>query len=71
MKKSTWIKLVNVILFVCTLELTITAMMRHLHRSKAFWALHGSVGFLFIVFVVIHIVQHWGWVKVSLARSRS
>jgi hypothetical protein len=69
MKKSKRIRMVNVVLFVCTLELAITAMMGDLHHGRAFGALHGSVGFLFVVFVVIHIVQHWGWVKASFAKS--
>jgi hypothetical protein len=33
--------------------------------------LYGSVGFLLVVAVVIHMVQHRGWAKVSFARTRS
>jgi hypothetical protein len=66
-KKTKWIKTVNIILIICTLGLTITLMMGH---SEAFKPIHGLVGIFFVVFVVIHIVQHWGWVKVNLIRDR-
>jgi len=71
MKNSKWIKTVNVILFACMLELTITAMLGDLLHGEAFEALHGSVGLLFVVFGVIHIIQHWGWVRVNFARTRA
>jgi hypothetical protein len=70
MKKSKRIRIVNVILFVCTLELTTTAMLENLLHHEVFGVLHGPVGFLLVVFVVIHIVQHWSWVKVSFAGNR-
>jgi hypothetical protein len=60
MKKSTWIKTTNVILSTCVLEF-----------NEAFRSLHGSVGLLFVVFAVIHIVQHWDRIGAGFAKSRS
>jgi hypothetical protein len=59
MKKS--IKTVNVMLFICMLVLVITAMLHH-DLGK----LHGVLGLLYMVLIVIHIKQHWGWVKCNL-----
>jgi hypothetical protein len=70
MKKSKRIRMVNVILFVCMVELAITAMLEGLLHHEVFGVLHGPVGFLLVLFVVIHIVQHWGWVKASFAGNR-
>jgi hypothetical protein len=64
---SKLIKTVNIILIICMLGLIITLMLGH---SEAFEHIHKLVGLFFVVFVVIHIVQHWGWVKVNLIRDR-
>jgi hypothetical protein len=59
MKKS--MKTVNVMLFICMLVLVLTAMLYH-DLGK----LHGLFGLFYIVLIVIHIKQHWGWVKGNL-----
>lgn len=61
MKKS--LKTVNVMLFICMLVLVITAM---LHHDRDLGKLHGLLGLFYIVLIVIHIKQHWGWVKGNL-----
>jgi hypothetical protein len=61
MKKSTWTKVANVILL----------KLGDLLYGGAFGALQGSVGLFFVVFAVIHLVQHWGWIGDSLPKSRS
>ena len=69
MKRSTRIKALNVMLFICILVLAITAIL--LHDANPFRAVHGLFGILFLIFVVIHIIQHLGWVKSNFTRFRN
>lgn len=69
MKKSKWIMTVNIVLFVCMMELTITGMLGDVLQGHTFGILHGTAGFIFFIFGIIHIVQHWGWVKVNFAKA--
>ena len=71
MKKAKWIITVNIILFICMVELTITGMLGDVLKGETFGIIHGTAGFLFFIFGVVHIVQHWGWIRKNIIRAKA
>ena len=62
MKKSTLLKIVNLFVAILFIVQAGTGMGHSVLPDQVF-AIHGYTGFAFAIFVVLHIVLNWAWIR--------
>jgi len=68
MNKAKWLRVVNVILFVCVLNQLITALMSEFIKKEIFEALHPGGGVALVLVGAVHIALNWSWVKANYSK---
>ncbi len=69
MKKNTLLKIINPILAVVFLYQVGTGLMHDIIPKEIFEAVHIAGAFTLIVFVIIHLVLNWNWVKLNFFKK--
>ncbi len=71
MKKNKVLKIINPILAILVLYQVITGSMHEVIPKESFEAVHVSGGVALVVFVIIHLLLNWNWVRASFFGSRN
>jgi putative Mn2+ efflux pump MntP len=71
MNQIRWLKKINPILFILVLWQAMTGLGRDFFGKEVFEKIHVSGGLLLIIFVVIHLMLNWSWVKSNYFRPAS
>jgi hypothetical protein len=69
MKKSTLMKTVNLFVAVLFIIQAGTGMGRSVLPDSIF-SIHGYTGFVFIVFVILHIILNWTWIRSNFLKNK-
>jgi hypothetical protein len=71
MKKASLLKIVNPIIGVLFLVQAGSGIFSGLIPYELFHIFHGPVGFLFTLFVVIHVYLNWSWIVTNFLKKKS
>ena len=63
MKKASWLKVVNILLFFSFLWQAITGFGRSYIPYHIFAKIHFNGGMLIVILALIHVWLNWSWVK--------
>ncbi len=65
MNKPKWLKIVNLILFICILNQALTVVLHDLANKDVFEYLHPIGGIFTLLFAIIHMALNWAWIKAN------
>lgn len=63
MKKTGWLKLVNILLFICALSQIATGLSHEILNPEIFTIMHSAGGIFFAILAVAHVILNWAWVR--------
>jgi hypothetical protein len=69
MKKTTALKIVNPIIGLLFVSQSVTGVFGQIIPYDINGPIHKFGGYLFIAFVIIHIILNWSWIKSTLVRT--
>jgi hypothetical protein len=68
MNKQKWLRIVNAIIFLLLLWMVITAILHDVIHD-IFEKIHPLGGLLLVIFIIIHLILNWGWIKAVYLRK--
>jgi len=69
MKKQTQLKVVNVVVALLFIVQAGSGMAHSFIPDQVF-VIHGYTGFAFAIFVVLHLILNWTWIRSNLFKNR-
>lgn len=69
MKKSTFLKIVNFFVLVLFIVQAGTGM-GHSVLPDSVFEIHGYTGFIFVFFIVLHIILNWTWIRSNFFKGK-
>lgn len=70
MNKSKMLKIINPIMTIIFLCLAGSGLANNFIPYEIFHAVHGKLGFAFVVLVLIHIYLNWNWIKSQFFKKK-
>ena len=72
MKKASWLKVINLLLFVVILNQAMSGLLHDQLSPGAFEILHESAAYVLLALVALHLWLNWTWIANNFLRfSRS
>ncbi|KPL03217.1 MAG: hypothetical protein AMJ90_03650 [candidate division Zixibacteria bacterium SM23_73_2] len=65
MNRKYLLKAINIILFVIILCQAATGIGHDYIKEESFERIHSAGGIILVLFVLIHLVLNWGWIRSS------
>jgi undecaprenyl pyrophosphate phosphatase UppP len=69
MKKSTQLKILNVLLGLLMLSQVLSGLLHDRLAEETFEHVHVLGGLLIVIGVILHLVLNWGWVRMNYLRK--
>jgi hypothetical protein len=69
MKKTTLLKIVNFFAAILFIVQAGTGIGHSVLPDQVF-SIHGFTGFIFVVFIVLHIILNWTWIRSSFFKGK-
>lgn len=69
MNKAKLLKIVNPIMSIVFLCLAGSGLSQSFIPYEIFHAIHGKLGYLFVILVVAHIYLNWNWIKNLISKK--
>ena len=70
MKKNTLLKIINFFVAILFIVQAGTGMGHSVLPDRVF-SIHGYTGFVFVVFVILHVVLNWTWIRSNFLKSKN
>ncbi len=69
MKRSSWLKVVNVLLFLSFMCQAVTGLGHSYIPYRIYVKIHSNSGMLFVILVLIHVWMNRSWIKNNLFKK--
>ncbi len=70
MDKPTWLKRINVLLFIFLLFQGVTALLSEVMNPDVFAVIHPIGGAILVALAFIHLGLNWGWVRMVVLAKK-
>ena len=70
MKRASWLKVINVLLFLSFLCQALTGLGRSYIPYDIFMKIHLNCGVLLVILALIHVWLNWTWIKNNLFKKK-
>ncbi len=71
MSKQKGLKIINIIMFFVIFGILISALSHDFIPEEIFENVHPVAGFTLVIFVILHLILNWSWVKSNYFKKKA